>query len=334
MPPLKVAVQMDPLESINIDGDSTFALMLEAQARGHELWHYEVRHLALREGRPQPAGRTTDRVTALARPVRVQRQRGAHFEAGPATRIELAGMDVVLMRQDPPFDMAYISATHILEHIHPATLVVNDPAAVRNAPEKLLVTHFPDLMPPTLVTWDAEAIRAFRAEYKDIIVKPLFGNGGAGVFRIKPDDENLASLLEMHFARSREPLMIQRYEKAVRQGDKRIILIDGEPAGALNRVPAEGEARSNMHVGGRAERVALTARDEEICARIGPLLREQGLIFVGIDVIGEYLTEINVTSPTGLQEIARFDGSNLAGLIWDRIETRRHDGKTRGAVIM
>jgi glutathione synthase len=325
---------MDPLESINIDGDSTFALMLEAQARGHELWHYEVRHLALREGRPQPAGRTTDRVTALARPVRVQRQRGAHFEAGPATRIELAGMDVVLMRQDPPFDMAYISATHILEHIHPATLVVNDPAAVRNAPEKLLVTHFPDLMPPTLVTWDAEAIRAFRAEYKDIIVKPLFGNGGAGVFRIKPDDENLASLLEMHFARSREPLMIQRYEKAVRQGDKRIILIDGEPAGALNRVPAEGEARSNMHVGGRAERVALTARDEEICARIGPLLREQGLIFVGIDVIGEYLTEINVTSPTGLQEIARFDGSNLAGLIWDRIETRRHDGKTRGAVIM
>ncbi len=334
MPPLKVAVQMDPLESINIDGDSTFALMLEAQARGHELWHYEVRHLALREGRPQPAGRTTDRVTALARPVRVQRQRGAHFEAGPATRIELAGMDVVLMRQDPPFDMAYISATHILEHIHPATLVVNDPAAVRNAPEKLLVTHFPDLMPPTLVTWDAEAIRAFRAEYKDIIVKPLFGNGGAGVFRIKPDDENLASLLEMHFARSREPLMIQRYEKAVRQGDKRIILIDGEPAGALNRVPAEGEARSNMHVGGRAERVALTARDEEICARIGPLLREQGLIFVGIDVIGDYLTEINVTSPTGLQEIARFDGSNLAGLIWDRIETRRHDGKTRGAVIM
>jgi glutathione synthase len=325
---------MDPLESINIDGDSTFALMLEAQARGHELWHYEVRHLALREGRPQPAGRTTDRVTALARPVRVQRQRGAHFEAGPATRIELAGMDVVLMRQDPPFDMAYISATHILEHIHPATLVVNDPAAVRNAPEKLLVTHFPDLMPPTLVTWDAEAIRAFRAEYKDIIVKPLFGNGGAGVFRIKPDDENLASLLEMHFARSREPLMIQRYEKAVRQGDKRIILIDGEPAGALNRVPAEGEARSNMHVGGRAERVALTARDEEICARIGPLLREQGLIFVGIDVIGDYLTEINVTSPTGLQEIARFDGSNLAGLIWDRIETRRHDGKTRGAVIM
>jgi glutathione synthase len=238
------------------------------------------------------------------------------------------------MRQDPPFDMAYISATHILEHIHPATLVVNDPAAVRNAPEKLLVTHFPDLMPPTLVTWDAEAIRAFRAEYKDIIVKPLFGNGGAGVFRIKPDDENLASLLEMHFARSREPLMIQRYEKAVRQGDKRIILIDGEPAGALNRVPAEGEARSNMHVGGRAERVALTARDEEICARIGPLLREQGLIFVGIDVIGDYLTEINVTSPTGLQEIARFDGSNLAGLIWDRIETRRHDGKTRGAVIM
>jgi len=228
----------------------------------------------------------------------------------------------VLMRQDPPFDMAYISATHILEHVHPRTLVVNDPAAVRNAPEKLLVTHFPDLMPPTLVTWDPVAIRDFRAEFGDIIVKPLFGNGGAGVFRIKADDENLASLLEMHWARSREPLMIQRYEKAVRQGDKRIILIDGEAAGALNRVPAVGEARSNMHVGGRAERVALSPRDEEICRRIGPMLREQGLIFVGIDVIGDYLTEINVTSPTGLQEIARFDGVNLAARIWDAIEAR------------
>jgi len=243
-------------------------------------------------------------------------------------------MDVVLMRQDPPFDMAYISATHILEHIHPRTLVVNDPAAVRNAPEKLLVTHFPDLMPPTLVTWDVAAIRAFRAEFGDIIVKPLFGNGGAGVFRIRPDDENLGALLEMHFDRSREPLMIQRYEPAVRQGDKRIILIDGEPAGALNRVPAQGEARSNMHVGGRPERVALTPRDEEICARIGPMLREQGLIFVGIDVIGDYLTEINVTSPTGLQEIARFDGTNLAGRIWDRIEARIRDGREHGAAVM
>jgi glutathione synthase len=313
---------MDPLESINIDGDSTFALMLEAQARGHRLWHYGVGQLSLREGRRGTAGRVTDRVTAVAREITVHRAKGDHFHAGQPARIELANMDVVLMRQDPPFDMAYISATHILEHIHPATLVVNDPAAVRNAPEKLLVTHFPDLMPPTLVTWDAAAIRDFRAEFGDIIVKPLFGNGGAGVFRIRPDDENLASLLEMHFARSREPLMIQRYEPAVRQGDKRIILIDGEPAGALNRVPAAGEARSNMHVGGRAERVALSARDQEICARIGPMLRAQGLIFVGIDVIGDYLTEINVTSPTGLQEISRFDGLNLAAGIWDRIEAR------------
>ena len=335
--PLKVAVQMDPLETINIDGDSTFALMLEAQARGHALWHYEVRHLSLREGRGQPhaaTGRQADRVTAIARPVTVQRERGAHFQAGAPARIELAGMDVVLMRQDPPFDMAYISATHILEHIHPATLVVNDPAAVRNAPEKLLVTHFPDLMPPTLVTWDTAAIADFRAEFGDIIVKPLFGNGGAGVFRIRPDDENLGALLEMHFARSREPLMIQRYEAAVRRGDKRIILIDGEPAGALNRVPAEGEARSNMHVGGRAERVGLSPRDEEICRRIGPFLRENGLLFVGIDVIGDYLTEINVTSPTGLQEIARFDGVNLPGRIWDRIEARIRDGREKGAVIL
>ena len=314
---LRVAVQMDPIEGINIDGDSTFALMLEAEARGHALWHYEVRHMALREG----IGRE-GRLFAEARPVSVQRVAGAHYRFGERVRLDLGGMDVVLMRQDPPFDMAYITATHLLEHIHPKTLVVNDPAAVRNAPEKLLVTHFPALMPPTLVTWDVEAIRAFRAEYRDIIVKPLFGNGGAGVFRIKPDDENLASLLEMHFARSREPLMIQRYEPAVRQGDKRIILVDGEPMGAINRVPAAGEARSNMHVGGRPEKSALTPRDREICAAIGPTLREQGLIFVGIDVIGDYLTEINVTSPTGIQEIDRFDGTNLAAAIWDRIEAK------------
>jgi glutathione synthase len=210
----------------------------------------------------------------------------------------------------------------MLEHVHPRTLVVNDPKWVRDSPEKLLVTHFPDLMPPTLITWDPEAIRAFRADYKDIIVKPLFGNGGAGVFRIKPDDENLASLLEMHFARSREPLMIQRYEAAVRKGDKRIILVDGEPLGAINRVPAAGEARSNMHVGGRPEKTALTEREREICRRIGPHLRDNGLIFVGIDVIGDYLTEINVTSPTGLQELARFDGADLSVAIWDSIERR------------
>lgn len=319
---LKVAVQMDPIEGINIDADSTFALMLEAQARGHPLWHYEVRHMALREGVVRQGTKREERLTARARPVTVERRQGAHYRFGEPVLLDLGTMDVVLMRQDPPFDMAYITATHLLEHIHPRTLVVNDPAAVRNAPEKLLVTHFPDLMPPTMITWDLEAIREFRLEHKDVVVKPLFGNGGAGVFRIKPDDENLAALLEMHFARSREPLMFQRYEPAVRLGDKRIILVDGEPMGAVNRVPAEGEARSNMHVGGRAEKSVLTGRDREICAAIGKTLRDQGLIFVGIDVIGDWLTEINVTSPTGIQEIDRFDGVNIEAAIWDRIEAR------------
>ena len=320
---LKVAVQMDPIESVNIDGDSTFALMLEGQRRGHQLWHYEVRHMSLTEGKAALGTERTERLTARARPVMVERVRGAHYRFGEEAVVDLGAMDVVLMRQDPPFDMAYITATHMLEHIHPRTLVVNDPAAVRNAPEKLLVTHFPDLMPPTLITWDVAAIRSFRAEHRDIIVKPLFGNGGAGVFRIREDDENLASLLEMHWARSREPLMIQRYEPAVRVGDKRVILIDGEPLGAINRVPAQGESRSNMHVGGRPEHVELTTRDREICARIGPALREQGLLFVGIDVIGDWLTEINVTSPTGLQEVQRFSGVDLSAAIWDRIEIRR-----------
>jgi glutathione synthase len=322
---LKVAVQMDPMESINIDADSTFALMLEAQRRGHTLWHYEVRHLALREGVTRRGDRREERLAARARPVAVERKRGAHYAFGALAELDLATMDVVLMRQDPPFDMAYITATHLLEHIHPQTLVVNDPASVRNAPEKLLVTHFPELMPPTMITWDLEAIRSFRQEHGDIIVKPLFGNGGAGVFRIKPDDENLAALLEMHFARSREPLMFQRYEPAVRRGDKRIILVDGEPMGAVNRVPAEGEARSNMHVGGRPEKCELTARDREICAAIGPTLRDQGLLFVGIDVIGDWLTEINVTSPTGIQEIDRFDGISIEAAIWDRIEAKLPD---------
>ena len=317
--PLKVAVQMDPIETVNIDGDSTFALMLEAQQRGHAMWHYDVRHMSLHEGQGESRA---SRLLARARPVEVQRVAGSHYRFGPAEMIDLAGMDAVLMRQDPPFDMAYITATHMLEHIHPRTLVVNDPKWVRDSPEKLLVTHFPDLMPPTLITWDPEAIRDFRAKHQDIIVKPLFGNGGAGVFRIKPDDENLASLLEMHNARSREPLMVQRYEPAVRRGDKRIILVDGVPMGAVNRVPAKGEARSNMHVGGRPEASTLTEREQEICRRIGPHLRDHGLIFVGIDVIGDCLTEINVTSPTGLQEIARFDGTNLAGAIWDSIEAK------------
>ncbi len=319
---LKVAVQMDPIEPINIDGDSSFQLMLTAQARGHRLWHYEVRHMTLSEGVLKGGITREARLTARARPVTVQRVRGAHYTFGPEELLDLGTMDTILMRQDPPFDMAYITATHMLEHIHPKTLVVNNPVSVRNAPEKLLVTHFPDLMPPTLVTWDAEAIKGFRAVHKDIVVKPLFGNGGAGVFLIRHDDPNLASLLEMHWSRSREPLMVQRYEPAVRLGDKRIILVNGEPMGAINRVPAAGEARSNMHVGGRPEKIGLTARDLEICRAIGPTLREQGLIFVGIDVIGDYLTEINVTSPTGLQEVARFDGTDLSSAIWDVIEEK------------
>ncbi len=310
---LKIAVQMDPMHGIDITGDSTFALMLEAQARGHALWHYEVHHMWL-DGAS---------LKARVQPVTVRNTAGAHYEFGAAKTVELKEMDVVLMRQDPPFDMAYITATHLLEHIHPKTLVVNNPASVRNAPEKLLVTHFPELMPPTLIAWDKGAIREFRQTHGDIIVKPLFGNGGIGVFRIKPDDENLGSLLDMFFAASREPLMVQRYERAVRLGDKRIILIDGEPMGAVNRVPAEGDSRSNMHAGGRPEKTVLTPREAEICAAIGPTLKKEGLLFTGIDVIGDYLTEINVTSPTGIQQIARFDGSNLAGAIWSKIEAMR-----------
>ena len=310
---LKIAVQMDPMHSIDITGDSTFALMLEAQKRGHVLWHYEVHHMWLNGATLQ----------ARVQPVTVQNIAGKHYTFGPEKTVNLAEMDVVLMRQDPPFDMAYITATHLLEHIHPKTLVVNNPAAVRNAPEKILVTHFPDLMPPTLIAWDRGAIKDFRKLHNDIIVKPLFGNGGIGVFRIKPDDENLGSLLDMFFAASREPLMVQRYEPAVRQGDKRIILIDGEPLGALNRVPAAGDSRSNMHAGGRPEPTKLTPRELEICARIGPTLKQQGLLFTVINVIGDYLTEINVTSPTGLQQIARFDGTNLAEAIWDKIEAMR-----------
>ena len=310
---LRVAVQMDPIASINIDGDSTFALMLEAQARGHALWHYHVRDLALAGGR----------VLAHAQPVEVRRVKGDHFTLGAPVELDLGQVDVVLMRQDPPFDMAYITATHILEHIHPKTLVVNDPASVRNAPEKLFVTHFPDLMPETLISADIRQIRRFREKHADIILKPLFGNGGAGVFHVKPEDPNLNALLEMFTERSREPLVVQRYVPDVRKGDKRIILVDGVAMGAINRVPAAGEARSNMHVGGRPEPTTLTDREREICDAIGPELRKRGLIFVGIDVIGGYLTEINVTSPTGLQEIARFDGIHLERATWDAIEAKR-----------
>ncbi len=314
---LKVAIQMDPIESIDIDGDSTFVLGLEAQARGHALWHYLPKDLSLRDRK----------VMAWARPLTLKREKGAHFTLGEPVSLDLGrDVDVVLMRQDPPFDMAYITATHLLEHIHPKTLVVNDPVAVRNAPEKLFVTHFDGVMPPTLITARMEDIVAFRAEHEDIIVKPLYGNGGAGVFHLKPGDENLASLMEMFTLRSREPVIVQRYLAEVRQGDKRIILVDGEAVGAVNRVPAAGESRSNMHVGGKPVKSELTAREKEICRIIGPTLKNQGMIFVGIDVIGDYLTEINVTSPTGIQQINRFDGAKLEGLVWDAIEARRSAG--------
>ncbi len=309
---LSVAIQMDPIEKIDIEGDSTFALALEAQSRGHELFYYGPRDLSFGDGK----------VTAPLRPLTVKPQIGAHFTLGAPALSDLANLDVVLMRQDPPFDMGYITATHILERIHPKTLVVNDPFQVRNAPEKLFVTQFEGLMPPTLISSDRAEIVSFRAEHKDIIVKPLYGNGGAGVFRIREDDENLSSLLEMFTQFYREPAMVQRYVPEVRQGDKRIILVDGIAAGAINRVPAKGEVRSNMHVGGKPELSEMTKRDMEICEAIGPELKARGLIFTGIDVIGDYLTEINVTSPTGIQELKRFGGPDCASLIWDAVEAR------------
>ncbi len=309
---LTVAIQMDHVSSIDITGDSTFVLALEAQRRGHKLLHYLPGDLSYHHGR----------VTAWAEPMDVRREAGNHFTLGEKSRIDLADTDVVLMRQDPPFDMAYITATHLLEMVHPKTLVVNNPAEVRNAPEKLFVTRFAQFMPPTLIATNRQDILAFREEHKDIIVKPLYGNGGAGVFHITPGDENLNSLLEMFTEMFREPVIVQAYLKDVRQGDKRIILIDGEVAGAVNRVPAAGESRSNMHVGGKPLKSELTAREREICAALAPELKARGLIFVGIDVIGGYLTEINVTSPTGLQEINRFDGVSLESDIWDAIEAR------------
>ena len=310
---LTVALQMDPIESIDIDGDSSFALALEAQTRGYKLLHYLPRSLTLKD----------QKVTAVGSSLNVRRAKGNHFALGQPSVIDLEkGVDVVLMRQDPPFDMSYITATHILEHVHPETLVVNDPINVRNAPEKLFITHFKGVMPPTLITNDTSEISAFRREHKDIIVKPLYGNGGAGVFHIKPDDENLSSLIELYEAFYKEPLIVQKYIPNVREGDKRVILVDGKAVGAINRVPAHGEARSNMHVGGTPLKCQLTARDEELCEIIGPALKKQGLLFVGIDVIGNYLTEINVTSPTGIQELSRFDDINVAGMIWDAIESK------------
>src|SRR5215217_3948557 len=310
---LAIAIQMDPIDTINIDADSTFALALEAQRRGHAMFHYLPQALTLRDGRLYARGRMLS----------VQREHGNHHSFGALEELDIAGLDVGLMRQDPPFDMAYITATHLLELLpEDGPLVINDPASVRNAPEKLFVLRFKELMPPTLLTLDPDEIRAFWQEHGDIILKPLFGNGGAGVFRLRPGDENLNSLLEMYALVHREPVMVQRYVPDVRQGDKRIILVEGEPGGAVMRVPPEGEARANLHVGGRAMKTGLTAREREICAAIGPTLRQQGLVFVGIDVIGDYMTEINVTSPTGIQEIARFDGVHLEKAIWDRIEAR------------
>jgi glutathione synthase len=310
---LNVAVQMDPIDRINIDADSTFRIMEEAQARGHRLFYYTPNRLALDQGR----------VTARGWPVEVRRVKGDHFTLGPEDTIDLAAKDVVWLRQDPPFDMGYITTTHILERIHPGTLVVNDPFWVRNYPEKLLVLGFADLTPPTTVARDLATLKAFKERHGDIILKPLYGNGGAGVFRLDPNDRNFNALYELFAGINREPLIAQKFLPDVSQGDKRVIMVDGEAVGAINRVPQKGETRSNMHVGGRAEKSTLSDRDLEICAAIGPLLREKGQVFVGIDVIGGWLTEINVTSPTGIQELERFDGVNVAARIWEAIERRR-----------
>ena len=310
---MKIAFQMDPIGPIDINGDSTFRLAEEAQARGHELFYYTPDRLAYNQGR----------VEARGWPLEVRREKGNHFTLGEEQLFDLSEMDVVWLRQDPPFDMFYITTTHLLQRLSPGTLVVNDPFWVRNFPEKLLILDFPELMPPTAIARDLDTIKAFRAKHGDIILKPLYGNGGAGVFHLPESDRNLSSLHEMFTGFSREPLIAQKYLPAVSKGDKRVILVDGEPVGAINRVPAKGEVRSNMHVGGRPEKVALTDRDREICARIGPLLKEKGQVFVGIDVIGDYLTEINVTSPTGIQELERFDGINVAAKIWEAIEARR-----------
>ncbi|MGV8987713.1 MAG: glutathione synthase [Cypionkella sp.] len=314
---LKVALQMDPIGSVNINADSTFRIALEAQMRGHELFFYTADRLAFVEGR----------VVARGFPIELRREVGNHVTYGTEAEVDLAGYDVVWLRQDPPFDMGYITTTHLLDMIHPKTLVVNDPFWVRNCPEKLLVLQFPDLIPPTAIARDLTTIRAFKARHGDIILKPLYGNGGAGVFRLDPNDRNLSSLFELFTSMSREPLIVQKFLPDVSNGDKRIILVDGEPVGAINRVPQPGETRSNMHVGGRAEKVGLTPRDLEICAAIGPTLREKGQVFVGIDVIGDYLTEINVTSPTGIQELDRFDGTNISARIWDVIEAKVAAGK-------
>lgn len=309
---MKIAFQMDPIMGVDINADSSFRLAEEAQARGHELFYYEPDQLSYQEGR----------VMARGHDMTVQRVAGEPAILGPEREVNLGDWDVVWLRQDPPFDMHYITSTHLLDRLAPETLVVNDPFWVRNYPEKLLVLDFPDLTPPTTIARDLRTIRSFKEQHGDIILKPLYGNGGAGVFRLDANDRNLASLHELFTGFSREPLIVQKFLPDVSNGDKRVILVDGVPVGAINRVPAAGETRSNMHVGGRPEKVGLTDRDREICDRIGPLLREKGQIFVGIDVIGDYLTEINVTSPTGIQELERFDGVNIAEKVWQAIEAK------------
>ena len=310
---MKIAFQMDPISTVNINADSSFRLAEEAQRRGHRIFYYSADMLAFQEGT----------LTARGHKMHVQRVEGTPAILEPEEEVALSDFDVIWLRQDPPFDMHYITTTHLLDLVHPKTLVVNDPFWVRNYPEKLLVLNFPDLTPPTTIARDLETIKALKAKHKDIILKPLYGNGGAGVFRLDEGDRNLSSLHELFTGFSREALIVQKFLPDVSNGDKRVILVNGEPVGAINRVPAKGETRSNMHVGGRPEKVGLTDRDREICAKIGPLLREKGQIFVGIDVIGDYLTEINVTSPTGIQELERFDGINVAEKIWQVIEAKR-----------
>jgi len=311
---LKVAIQMDPVEGVDIEVDTTWLMMMTAQERGHRQWVYDFRTLALEEGR----------LYCRARPVTLQQVPGAHVTFGDWVRLDLArDVDVILMRQDPPFDMAYVTATYLLETVHPGTLVVNDPAEVRSAPEKLMVTAFPGLQPPTLISSDPVALGEFHKTHGEVVLKPLHGNGGSGVVKLRADDPNLDALIEIHAAGSRDPLVIQKFIPAVSKGDKRIILIDGEPVGAINRIPARGAVRSNLHVGGTAAPVELTPRDLEICKAIGPTLKARGLIFVGIDVIGDYLTEINVTSPTGAQQLKRFTGIDATALMWDVIEAKR-----------
>ncbi len=314
---LKIAIQMDPIEDVDVNADTSFDMAFEANARGHEIWVYGPSSLQLYNGYVRARASRIDRIA------RVQ---GDHVELAPPELVDLKSFDVVLIRQDPPFDMAYITAAQILERLKPDVMVLNDPRAIRDAPEKLFVTEFQDLTPPTLITSDMAAIRDFRAEHGDIILKPLYGNGGAGVFRTKPDDANFNALLELFEQTFREPIIAQKFLPSVAKGDKRIILLDGEAVGAINRVPAAGETRSNMHVGGRAEAVEMSARDQEICDRIGPVLSERGLVFAGIDVIGDYLTEINVTSPTGVQEVRKFGGANISALLWDWVEGRVENG--------